>query len=107
LLKNQIFSFLRASEPMAVQRAVGGEKSVFTRNTNLIRTPKILVFFYWAYYVSVALVAQKSDIFVPKVIRISSVLFLGFYVSVALVAWKNGFFPYYRWLHAESCATEL
>ena len=52
-------------------------------------------------------IAQKSDIFVPKVIRISSVLFLGFYVSVALVAWKNGFFPYYRWLHAESGATEL
>ena len=57
--------------------AVGGEKSVFTRNTNLIRTPKIPVFFYWAYF-----------------------------VSVALVAWKNGFFPYYMWLHAESCAPE-
>jgi len=48
---------------------VGGEKSVFTRNTNLIRTPKIPVFFYWACYVSEALVAQKSDIFVPTRLR--------------------------------------
>ncbi len=57
-------NFLLVSKPdWLYNGVVGGEKSVFTRTLLRIRTPKIIVFICWAWYVSDTFLLAKSGEF--------------------------------------------